>query len=171
MILTDLNDKNIYNLWTKLGKFCHSESSDWTGVSRLSWCESGCVQWQLQRSQSAPLQCLLAAATPPAHHGQKVPNLLWLSISGIFLISYRKCLDCELGFSGPNLLLFSVFWQWLCCRHTKSKTFLIFQGVGKSYCLFVLSGVKAAVCSGSCSGPNLLLFSACWQRPPCAKNP
>ena len=24
--------------------------------------------------------------------------------------------------------------------------------------------MKAAVCSGSCSGPNLLLFSACWQR-------
>ena len=27
---------------------------------------------------------------------------------------------------------------------------------GKSFCLFVLSGVKAAVCSGTCGGPNLL---------------
>ena len=39
-----------------------------------------------------------------------------------------------------------------------------FLGVWKIF-LFVLSGVRAAVCSGSCSGPNLLLFIAYWQQP------
>ena len=88
------------------------------------------------------------------------------SISGIFLIYYRKCFDRELGFSGPNLLLFSVFWQRPCCwRTTESKKPLIFLGFGKSFCLFVLSGVKAAVNSGSCRGPDLLLFSAYRQWP------
>ena len=160
MILTDLNDKNIYNLWTKLGKFCHSESSDWTGVSRLSWCESGCVQWQLQRSQSAPLQCLLAAATPPAHHGQKVPNLFWLSISGIFLISYRKCLDHEFCFSGPNLLLFSAFQQQTCCWRTKSKMSLFFGLENLFVCLFyvvwqlcAVAPVVVPICSSSAKSP------------------
>ena len=96
-------------------------------------------------------------------------------ISGI--ISSRKCLDCELGFSGHNgnrhnLLLFSVFWNRPYCRCAKCKKSLIFFGVWKIFlfvCLFVLPGLKAAVCNGSSSGPNLRLFNA--TGAPYAQNP
>ena len=82
------------------------------------------------------------------------------SISGIFLISYRKCLDRELYFSGPNLLLFSVFWQRLCCcRRTKSKKSLIFWGFGKYFCLFYL------VWEQLCAVAAVVVPIAYWQQP------